>query len=81
MMYETTVYLAENWADYVVEKFVDDVFKATEVLSSFPEIGQKTNRSKSIRSYLIRPYTRLIYSVKKSKIVLLSLVDTRQNLS
>lgn len=78
MMYEATAYLAENWPDSVLEDFVDKVFKATELLSSFPEIGQKTKRGKTIRSYLIKPYTRLVYRIKTDKVVILGLIDTRQ---
>ena len=77
-MYQTTAYLAENWSEAVLEEFVDKVYKATELLSTHPEIGQKTAKESSLRSYLIKPYTRLVYRIKTDKIVILRLIDTRQ---
>lgn len=77
-MYRTTVYLAENWPESVVDEFVDKVFKAVDLLQNFPEIGQKAAHNNAIRSYLIKPYTRLVYRIKANKVVILRLVDTRQ---
>lgn len=78
IMYKTTAFLAENWPESVVDEFIDNVFKAVDLLQEYPEIGQKTAKSNTIRSYLVKPYTRLIYRIKPGKIVILRLVDTRQ---
>ena len=77
-LYETVAFIADNWPEAVVNEFLDSVFKAVKLISDFPEIGQKTATKPDLRSYFVRPYTRVIYRIKSDKVVILRLLDTRQ---
>jgi plasmid stabilization system protein ParE len=78
-MYELTNFLAENWSGKVVAKFVDTVYEAVDRLQNFPDMGLLIDEDRSIRSLIIRPYTKIFYQVANQHIFILRLVDTRRN--
>ncbi len=77
-MYQLTDFLAQNWSAQIVQEYVDKVYDCIELLQEFPEMGRVTDEKQTIRTVVIRPYTRLYYQFKAEQIFLLRLIDTRQ---
>lgn len=51
----------------------------TTLLREFPEIGTLEIRDKNIRGFQLSRQTRLFYRIKKDKISILTLFDSRQD--
>ncbi|MCY7358935.1 MAG: type II toxin-antitoxin system RelE/ParE family toxin [Rudanella sp.] len=80
-LYELTDFVAELWDAETVSTFVDRVYKSIDRLGTHPEIGQIFDAEKGIRSYLIKPYTRLYYVIGDQEIILIAFADTRRSLN
>lgn len=76
---KTITYLQENWSEKVIDSFVTKTYETLYLLCEFPEIGVTENRNKNIRGLLITRHNKLFYKITKDSIVVLRIVDTRQN--
>ena len=73
--------------EYIEDKFgrtVRDHFKIktkefTMLLREFPEIGTLEIRDRNIRGFQLTKQTRVFYRMKKDRIIILTLFDTRQD--
>ena len=72
-----TNYLKVNWDANVLNSFSDELQGTLETLSKFPFSGIQI-KSKLLRKILITKHSYLVYKIKKDKIELLSIIDTRQ---
>jgi len=68
-----------KWSERVAIKFLVRTIHVAELLAEFPEMGSVEKKEKNIRGFLISRQTKLFYRVKGSKLIVLTLFDTRQN--
>ena len=78
-MYESTILLAESWDQQVVNWFVDRIYDTVSSLVTFPEMGRIMDEQLGIRSFVMKPYARVFYSVLPNAIYIHRVIDTRQN--
>ena len=72
-------YLDFNWSEKVARQFAEQLDDLTLTLSKMPFIGKKSLKNSLIRGITVTDKNILYYTVTDNQIVLLSLVDTRQN--
>lgn len=72
-------YLNTNWSNKVAIQFGNQLDDLIATLSKMPFIGKKSLQNSFIRGITVTDKNILYYAVLDSQIVLLSLVDTRQN--
>ncbi len=72
-------YIFGRWSPEKAINFVQTFYHKLDLLESMPFIGIKSEKRENIRKLLITRYNFLIYSVVGEGIVLLSIIDTRQN--
>ena len=78
-IYELTNFLADSWDQQVVNRFVDKIYDTVSSLATFPEMGRITNEQLGVRSFVVKPYARIFYSVLPNAIYIHRVIDTRQN--
>jgi plasmid stabilization system protein ParE len=78
-MYEMTSFLADSWDQKIVNRFIDKVHNAVNLLADFPDMGRVADEQLGVRAITIRPYTRVYYTVTPKEIYILRVKDTRQN--
>ena len=77
----------ENILKYIESKFGDQagihfkslVLEFATILQSFPEIGSLEVEDKNIRGSVIHHRLKVFYRIKKRRVIILRLFDTRQN--
>ena len=72
-------YLNMNWSNKVAIQFGNQLDDLIATLSKMPFIGKKSLQNSLIRGITVTDKNILYYAVLDNQIVLLSLVDTRQN--
>jgi plasmid stabilization system protein ParE len=72
-------YLIENWSENVAKRFGSQLYDLIKTLSRMPFIGKKSFQNPLIRGITVTDKNILYYSVMDKQIMLISLVDTRQN--
>ena len=72
-------YLNMNWSNKVAIQFGNQLDDLIATLSKMPFIGKKSLQNSLIRGISVTDKNILYYAVLDNQIVLLSLVDTRQN--
>ena len=72
-------YLNTNWSNKVAIQFGNQLDDLIASLSKMPFIGKKSLQNSFIRGITVTDKNILYYAVLDNQIVLLSLVDTRQN--
>lgn len=72
-------YIYQEWGENVAEAFEEKLNHFLDLLVHFPEIGQIEVMEKNIRGFQLSKQTRIFYRVKKSKIIILTLFDVRQD--
>lgn len=79
--YEQVVnYLLKEWSINTATNFINLSEERVYNLSLFPNLGIASSKEPSIRSILITKHNRLFYQVHLTKIVILNIFDTRQDL-
>jgi plasmid stabilization system protein ParE len=73
-------YLVEEWSNKVAKEFSIQLDDLINTLSKMPFIGKKSLQNSLIRGITVTDKNILYYTVLDNQIILLSLVDTRQNL-
>jgi plasmid stabilization system protein ParE len=72
-------YLVNNWSNNVAQQFGNQLDDLILTLSKMPFIGKKSFQNPLIRGITVTNKNILYYSVLDNQIILLSLIDTRQN--
>jgi plasmid stabilization system protein ParE len=73
-------YLVENWSENVAKQFGNQLDNLIQTLSKMPFIGKKSFQNPLIRRITVTDKNILYYSIMDKQIMLISLVDTRQNI-
>jgi len=60
-------------------RFRNLVLEFSTILESFPEIGSLEVEDKNIRGSVIHHRLKIFYRIKKQRVIILRLFDTRQN--
>ena len=72
-------YLEKEWGERIACNFASDLYRMLELLVIFPEIGGMEKKEQYIRGVLIRKQTKLFYTIKEERIILLTFFDIRQH--
>lgn len=72
-------YLVENWSENVAKQFGNQLDDLIQTLSKMPFIGKKSLQNHLVRGITVTDKNILYYTVIDKQIMLISLVDTRQN--
>lgn len=72
-------YLLDNFGDKLAESFTDRLASVLKSLEVMPFIGKSHPRFTAIRQVIIKPYTVLCYTVLVDQIVVINLLDSRNN--
>ena len=72
-------YLSENFSYQSASNFANEVFDKIDVLKSYPTIGRKAPKRKSVHFVIIGKHRRLYYRIKGKTIFISSIFDTRQH--
>ncbi|MDZ7897132.1 MAG: type II toxin-antitoxin system RelE/ParE family toxin [Arcicella sp.] len=72
-------YLSEKWSDRIAKQFGSQLDDLIVTLSKMPFIGKKSLQNLLVRGITVTDKNILYYAVLDNQIVLLSLVDTRQD--
>jgi plasmid stabilization system protein ParE len=72
-------YLVNNWSNNVAQQFGNQLDDLILTLSKMPFIGKKSFQNPLIRGITVTNKNILYYSVLDNQIILLSLIDTRQD--
>ena len=71
-------YLEKEWNNTVGNKLLDKLEEKIKIIKSHPTIGSVTE-IKNTRSILITIHNKVYYRIEKNKIVVLNMIDTRQD--
>lgn len=75
---EITTYLIDNWSIAAADRFIDTVDRKLNLLTQFPELGQRTRRNSKTRQIQLGKYHTLFYEPQRSKILVIDIKDNRQ---
>ncbi len=75
---KTLEYLNSEWSGKIAGEFIENLFNTIELLSSFPESGIVVDKEKKIRGFLLTKQIKIYYRAEKDKLIVLNLIDTRQ---
>ncbi|MBS1544268.1 MAG: type II toxin-antitoxin system RelE/ParE family toxin [Bacteroidetes bacterium] len=70
-------YITEQFGAKTSEAFTRKTDETFQLLEDFPEMGSIENND--IRGFQLSRQTRILYRIKREKIIILSLFDVRQN--
>ncbi|MBS1975839.1 MAG: type II toxin-antitoxin system RelE/ParE family toxin [Bacteroidetes bacterium] len=76
---EILEYIEKEFGTTARQSFRDKARNFTRILIEFPEIGTLEIKEKSLRAFQLTKQTRVFYRVKKDRIVILTLFDSRQD--
>lgn len=71
-------YLIDNWSIVAANKFIDTVDSKLNLLTQFPELGQRTKGNSKRRRIVLNKNNTLIYEPQRHKILVLDIRDNRQ---
>jgi plasmid stabilization system protein ParE len=77
--YRTYKYLLKEFSSKTAFLFLEKIEERIELISKHPFIGKQSIKKGDIRSIQLIPYNLIFYRIKKNKIEILCLFDTRQN--
>jgi plasmid stabilization system protein ParE len=72
-------YLVKNHSSRTAFLFLEKIEERIELILRYPSIGRASHQKAGIRSIQLIPYNLIFYRVKKDRIEVLCLFDTRQN--
>ena len=75
---EVVSYLIDNWSIAVAEKFINAVDRKLDLLTNFPELGQRTKKNSKTWQLQLGKYHTLFYEPQRAKILVLDIQDKRQ---
>ncbi|MBY0433029.1 MAG: type II toxin-antitoxin system RelE/ParE family toxin [Cyclobacteriaceae bacterium] len=72
-------YLVKNFSSKTAFLFLEKIEERIGLIAKYPSIGRQSNKKVDIKSIQLIPHNLIFYRVKKSRIEILCLFDTRQN--
>jgi len=72
-------YLLENWSEKVAEEFYTKFEKTIHRISLYPQIGHPSAKRPDIRKKLVTKHNCLYYRIRKDKIIVINMLDTRRD--
>jgi hypothetical protein len=73
-------FLIENWSEDIAKQFGNKLDNLIKTLSKMPFIGKKSLQNPLVRGITVTDKNILYYTIMDEQIILISLVDTRQNI-
>lgn len=74
-------YIKSEWGYNASQDFINRTLTRINLLTDFAKLGVKSTKRKNIRKLVISKYTSTYYLIKRDKIIILTLFDTRQNIN
>lgn len=71
-------YLADNWSEIEIKKFINRTDKVLRLISEKPELYRKSKK-KNIHEAVVTKHNTLYYKVKNGSIELITFWDNRQS--
>ena len=68
-----------NWNKKIANDFINKLNNKLRFLAHFPNLGQRSQKKKDVRRYVISEQVSLYYKIDKRKIIILTFFDNRQN--
>jgi len=72
-------YLLGNWNIDIASRFIEQVERRLNILSSHPFIGTPSQKLPNVRSILLTKHNRMYYQVSENSIVIANIFDVRQD--
>ena len=72
-------YLKENWSEKEVELFLLKLMRFEKLVPLYPDLYPHSLSNPHLQRAVITKHNSLIYSVKEEEIVILTILDNRQN--
>jgi hypothetical protein len=72
-------FIFEKWSFKEAEKFLDQVQEFESIISRFPKAFIQSSKKKKYRIGLIHKHVSAIYEIRKTKIIMVALIDNRSN--
>lgn len=72
-------YLHRDWGEKVIKRFNDILQSKLKNIAERPELYPASGKTKKVRRCVINRQISLYYRIKKNKIELITLFDTRQD--
>ena len=76
---EVLEYIERAFGAKARQIFIEKTQDFTRILIEFPEMGTLEIKEKNLRGFQLTNQTRVFYRVKKNCIIILTLIDSRQN--
>jgi plasmid stabilization system protein ParE len=76
---EVLEYIEREFGAKARQIFLEKTQDFTRILIEFPEMGTLEIKEKNLRGFQLTNQTRVFYRVKKNCIIILTLIDSRQN--
>ena len=76
---EVLEYIEREFGAKARQIFIEKTQDFTRILIEFPEMGTLEIKEKNLRGFQLTNQTRVFYRVKKNSIIILTLIDSRQN--
>lgn len=72
-------YLQKRFSPKTAELFLEKIEERIELIAKHPTIGKQSVRKKAVRSIILTPHNIIFYRVKKGRIEILCLFDSRRD--
>jgi plasmid stabilization system protein ParE len=72
-------YLHENWNEKIKFDFIKKLDRSIQIIESNPESFPESKIKKGLHKFVITKQTTLIYRFNSTKIIIVTIFDTRQN--
>ncbi len=72
-------YLLEKWNEKVADEFYEKFEQTVQLIALHPGIGRPSSKLPGIRRKLITKHNCIYYRIKNDAIIIINMLDTRQN--
>ena len=72
-------YIHSEFGENITIKITKKVFSCIELIAEFPDVGTVEVKENGIRGFLIKRQLKIFYRVKKNRLIIINLFDTRQH--
>jgi len=78
-LFEVAAYINSQFGYQVATEFITNAFALTDRIAVYPDSGRPSKRLKSVRYVRLGKHHRMYYRVKGSVLIIIALIDTRQD--
>lgn len=71
-------FLQENWSQTVVDEFIHETERIIKLAATFPNMYKSSSFDKSVRIAYVNKLSSLFYTFTEDHLILLYIVDSRQ---